>query len=51
MNEPKCYDCAEWCGRCLKDRINKIAWSEACSDFKPKYSVQYVIPEFVEVKA
>ena len=47
----KCLDCAEWCGRCRLNKPNKIAITDACGDFEPKYSATYVIPEIVEVKA
>ena len=32
----KCYDCAEWRGRCACNKWNRIAKSEACELFKPK---------------
>ncbi len=28
-----CCDCAFWVGRCLKGKINRIAWDPACEDF------------------
>lgn len=31
--ESHCIDCPEWCGRCRKDKVNRIAWSEACQEF------------------
>ena len=33
----RCWDCSSWIGRrCLKDKIKKIARSEACEEFLPK---------------
>jgi hypothetical protein len=42
MDEAKCVDCADWFGCCLSGkrekrlRLNHIASSNACSDFKPR---------------
>lgn len=35
----KCYDCAEWCGRCRKGRKNKIASDVACDCFRERDAV------------
>jgi hypothetical protein len=31
-----CADCADWVGRCLKGKINRIAADTACFDFTEK---------------
>jgi hypothetical protein len=32
----RCWDCISWVGRCLKEKINRIARDEACDQFSPK---------------
>lgn len=32
----RCFACDCWIGRCTKDKIGKIASSEACEEFQPK---------------
>jgi hypothetical protein len=31
-----CGQCKSWAGRCLKDRLGRIASSEACEGFEPR---------------
>jgi hypothetical protein len=32
----RCWDCASWAGRCIRNKPNHIARSEACDLFLPK---------------
>jgi hypothetical protein len=41
MDDAKCADCICWCGCCSgkrekRQRLNYIASSDACGDFKPR---------------
>jgi hypothetical protein len=42
MNDAKCVDCADWFGRCVSEkrvkyqRLNRLASSDACGDFKDR---------------
>ena len=42
MDIAKCIDCADWSGCCLSEkrekrlRLNRLASSDACSDFKAR---------------
>ena len=42
MDEAKCVDCADWFGCCHSGRrekrlrLNRIASSDACGDFRPR---------------
>jgi hypothetical protein len=42
MDEAKCVDCEDWFGCCLsgkrerRSRLNHLACSDACGDFKPR---------------
>ena len=42
MDDAKCVDCADWFGSCLsakrekRSRLNRLASSDACSDFKDR---------------
>jgi hypothetical protein len=46
-----CSDCRFWRGRCVKDKPNRIAWSEPCELFKPIDVVQIMMMEILTVKA
>jgi len=46
-----CIDCKNWAGRCLRAKVNRIAWSRTCEKIEPKYSVMYVTPEIVPIGA
>lgn len=32
----RCFDCLNWCGRCLSGHRFKIAADSACEDFKDR---------------
>ena len=38
----KCCDCRFWIGRCLKGKLNRIAWSQACELFMSKNDSDHV---------
>jgi hypothetical protein len=34
--DQQCKNCVQWSGTCKLGRVNRIAASEACEDFKPR---------------
>jgi hypothetical protein len=47
-NMRKCCDCWFWCGRCVKNKPNKTAWSDACELFTRKVVTEIMSIEILK---
>ena len=46
----ECSECRVWCGRCLKEKLNRTASSDACEMFDPtpqEYEFRVLFPRLL----